>query len=176
MMTPMGLASDLGYSHRTSNPVFRLTRVFAGTAPGAWVFSRLLRHLDDLVGRISGGRRSAPELLAGLAVLDVTTTGRKSGQRRTSHLIATPYDDTLALLGTNFGQESTPAWALNLEAEPRATVTYRNAERDVVARPATPEETDRIFALAGQFYPGYLHYRSRVGSTRRIRAFVLEPA
>ena len=62
-------------------------------------------------------------MLAGLAVLDVTTTGRKSGQRRTSH-----------------------------------------------------QETDEIFALASRFYPGYLNYRQRVGGSRRIRAFVLEPA
>jgi deazaflavin-dependent oxidoreductase (nitroreductase family) len=48
----------------------------------------------------------------------VTTTGRRSGLRRTTHLIAVPYGDTLALLGTNFGQPATPAWALNLEADP----------------------------------------------------------
>ena len=172
----MGLASDLGYSHHTSNPLFRLVRSFAGTAVGGKIFSRTLRHLDTLVARVSKGRQSAPGLLAGLAVLDVTTTGRKSGQRRTSHLIAAPYEDDLALLGTNFGQASTPAWALNLEADPHATVTYRGQTRTVTARPATPEEADQIFELAGAFYPGYLHYRERVGESRRIRAFVLEPA
>ena len=169
----MGLADDLDYSHSTANPVQGLVRWFAGTRVGGAVFSRSLRHLDDLVGRLSKGQRSAPGLLAGLSVLDVTTTGRTSGLRRTSHLIATPYDDSLALLGTNFGQESTPAWVFNLEADPRATVTYRSVEREVVARAATPEETEEIFALAGEFYPGYINYRARVGAERRIRAFVL---
>lgn len=172
----MGLATDLGYAHSSANPVHRFARWGAGTRPGGWVFSRLLRHLDDLVGRLSRGRHSAPGLLAGLAVLDVTTTGRRSGQRRVSHLIATPYDGTLALLGTNFGQPATPAWVLNLEADPRAVVTHRNISREVVARPATPEEAEQVFALAGRFYPGYLNYRERVGDSRRIRAFVLEPA
>ena len=171
----MGLASELGYSHRTNNPIYRGFRVFAGTTVGGWVFSRMLRHLDDLVGRLTRGRRSAPELLAGLVVVDVTTTGRKSQQPRTSHLIATPYNDTLALLGTNFGQESTPAWVFNLEADPHATVTFRNVRREVVARPADQAEVEEIFELAGQFYPGYLKYRERVGDSRRIRAFVLEP-
>lgn len=170
-----GLAADLGYSHVSANPFHRLVRAGAGTRVGGWIFSRSLRHLDDLVGRLSKGRHSAPGLLAGLAVLDVTTTGRKSGQRRTSHLIATPYDGTLALLGTNFGQPSTPAWALNLEADPRATVTYRNVSREVIARPATPTEAEDIFAMAGRFYPGYLDYRRRIGESRRVRAFVLEP-
>ena len=172
----MGLADDLGYSHRTSNPLFRLNRAFAGTTVGAWLFSKSLRHLDNLVARLSGGRQTAAGLLAGLAVLDVTTTGRKSGQRRTSHLIATPYGDGLGLLGTNFGQPSTPAWALNLEADPHATVSYRHQERAVVARRATPQEADEIFRIAGTFYGGYLKYRSRVAESRDIRVFVLEAA
>ena len=172
----MGLATDLGYSHHTSNPLYRATRAFAGTAIGGKVFSRTLRHLDTFVARASKGQRSAPGILAGLAVLDVTTTGRKSGQPRTSHLIAAPYDGDLALLGTNFGQTNTPAWALNLEAHPRATVSYRGQVRDVVARPATPEESDRIFDLAGSFYPGYQRYRERIGDSRRIRVFVLTEA
>ncbi|PKH42697.1 deazaflavin-dependent oxidoreductase, nitroreductase family [Nocardioides alpinus] len=169
----MGLASDLDYSHSSANPLHRFVRWAAGTRPGGWVFAHSLRHLDDVVVRLSRGRHSAPSLLAGLAVLEVTTTGRRSGQRRSSHLIATPYDDTLALLGTNFGQASTPAWVLNLEADPHATVTYRGTTREVTARAATPAETEEVFALAGQFYPGYLSYRQRVGGTRRIRAFVL---
>ena len=171
----MGLAADLDYDHSTGNPVHRLGRWVGGTRAGGWVFSRSLRHLDDLVGRLSDGRHSAPGLLTGLAVLDLTTTGRRSGQRRTSHLIATPYDGTVALLGTNFGQEGTPAWALNLEADPRATVSYRGTAREVVARPATAAEADEIFDLAARFYVGYRHYRHRIGDRRRIRVFVLDP-
>ena len=170
------LAADLGYSHATGNPLHRAVRWGAGTRAGGWVFYHVLRHLDDAVGRLTKGRRSAPGLLAGLEVLDVTTTGRRSGQRRTSHLIATPYDGALALLGTNFGQAATPAWALNLEADPRATLTYRGVTREVVARAATPAEADEVFALAARFYPGYAHYRQRVGERRRIRVFVLQPA
>jgi deazaflavin-dependent oxidoreductase (nitroreductase family) len=171
----MGLATDLGYDHDTGNPLHRLTRSFAGTKAGGWVFSRTLRHLDDLVGRLSRGRQSAPELLAGLAVLDVTTTGRKSGKRRTSHLIAAPLEGNLALLGTNFGQTSTPGWVVNLEADPHATVRYRGVSRAVVARPASAQEVEEVFRIAGSFYPGYVKYRGRIGDSRRVRVFVLEP-
>jgi deazaflavin-dependent oxidoreductase (nitroreductase family) len=172
----MGLQADLGYDHRTANPFQRAVRWWAGTPSGGWLFSRTLRHLDDLVVRLSKGRHSAPGLVIGLAVLDLTTTGRKSGQPRTSHLIATPHDGTLALLGTNFGQERTPAWVLNLEADPRATVSYRGTSREVVARPATETEAEEIFTEAAGIYPGYRRYRERVGGQRRIRVFVLEPA
>jgi deazaflavin-dependent oxidoreductase (nitroreductase family) len=170
------LAAELGYAHSSGNPLHRLVRWGAGTRAGGWVFSRTLRHLDDAVGRLTGGRHSAPGLLAGLAVLDVTTTGRRSGRSRTSHLIATPYAGGLALLGTNFGQAATPAWVHNLEADPRASVTYRGTTRDVVARAATATEAAEVFELAGRFYPGYAHYRRRVGESRRIRVLVLERA
>jgi deazaflavin-dependent oxidoreductase (nitroreductase family) len=168
------LAADLGYTHASGNPLHRVVRWGAGTRAGGWVFSHVLRRLDDVVGRLTGGRHSAPGLLAGLEVLDVTTTGRRSGQRRTSHLIATPYAGGLALLGTNFGQATTPAWALNLEADPHATLTYRGSSREVVARAATTAEADEVFRLAARFYPGYARYRQRVGQSRRIRVFVLD--
>jgi deazaflavin-dependent oxidoreductase (nitroreductase family) len=176
MAARSSLAADLGYAHSSANPLHRLVRWGAGTRAGGWVFSRTLRHLDDAVGRLTRGRHSAPGLLAGLAVLDVTTTGRRSGRRRTSHLIATPYGDGLALLGTNFGQAATPAWVHNLEADPRATVTYRGTSREVVARAASASEAAEVFELAARSYPGYAHYRRRVGESRRIRVFVLERA
>ena len=123
--------------------------------------------------RISRGRTSAPALLAGLPVLEVTTTGRRSGQRRTSHLIAIPVGDCLALLGTNFGQARTPAWVLNLEPDPRATVSYRARSLEVVARAAAADEADEVMRRADGLYPGYRRYRERI-TGRRVRIFVLD--
>lgn len=172
----MGLAEDLGYTHATPNRMQRLLRWSAGTRAGARLLSPTLRRADAAIGRLTGGRRSAPGLFTGIAVLTVTTTGRRSGAPRTSHLIATPHRDTLALIGTNFGQPSTPAWVLNLEADPRAVVTHRGCTREVVARPATDEEADEVFACAASFYAGYDRYRQRIGARRRVRVFVLDPA
>ena len=171
----MTIAAELGYAFKPANPFQRLMQAMVSSRPGAWLFSKLLPTLDTAVGRLTGGRHSVPGLLAGLPVIDVTTTGRKSGLRRTTHLISIPVGDTLALLGTNFGQASTPAWVYNLEADPRATVTYRNRSLDVVARPATPSEFDEVMANSAGIYGGYRKYRQRV-TGRRIRIFVLEPA
>ena len=104
-----------------------------------------------------------------------TTTGRKSGLRRTSHLIAVPYADTLALLGTNFGQSGTPAWVLNLEADPRATLTHHGATLEAIARPATDAEQAEVLAGSAAVYGGYLKYQDRI-THRRLRIFVLEHA
>jgi deazaflavin-dependent oxidoreductase (nitroreductase family) len=168
----MGLADDLGYGLRRPNAFQRTVQRAASTRPGAWTFSKVLRHLDDAVGRLSKGRTSAPEVLAALPVLDVTTTGRKSGLRRTSHLIAVPIDGTLALLGTNFGQPSTPAWVLNLEADPHATVTFKQRTVEAIARPASEDEQARVLAGSAQVYGGYLKYQRRI-TGRRLRIFLL---
>jgi deazaflavin-dependent oxidoreductase (nitroreductase family) len=127
------------------------------------------------VQRATHHRHTVPSLLAGLPVVDLTTTGRKSGLPRTTHLIAIPYDGTLALLGTNFGQPSTPAWVLNLEARPAATLSYRDVTVAVVARPASPEEQHEVLAHSQHFYVGYRTYQSRI-TGRRLRVFLLDRA
>ncbi|MEO7269214.1 MAG: nitroreductase family deazaflavin-dependent oxidoreductase [Knoellia sp.] len=170
----MGLAQELDYHHARANVAQQGVRRFAGSRAGAWMFSHTLRHLDAGIARLTHGQHSAPSLLSGLAVLSLTTTGRRSGVPRASHLIATPHGEDLALIGTNFGQGSTPAWVLNLEAHPQATLKYRGRSADVLARPATAEEADDIFRTASTFYPGYGSYRSRIAGLRRVRVFVLQ--
>ena len=148
---------------------------FASTRPGAWTFSKVLRHLDDAVGRLSRGRTSAPEVLAGLPVLDVATTGRKSGLRRTTHLIAVPSTTPSPCSAPTSGSPSTPAWVLNLEADPHASVTYQHRTVEAVARPATEAEHARVLAGSAQVYGGYLKYQQRI-TGRRLRIFLLHPA
>jgi deazaflavin-dependent oxidoreductase (nitroreductase family) len=168
----MGVRAALGYEFRRPNPFQRANQILASTRGGAWFFSKTVQALDGAVTRLSRGRTTATEVLAGLPVLRVTTTGRRSGQPRTAPLIAVPIDDDLALLGTNFGGPSTPAWVHNLEADPHARVAYRDRELAVVARPATDDEVERVFANGRGVYGGYEKYRERV-TDRRIRVFVL---
>lgn len=171
----MGIADELGYRFRAPNPIQRLMQLAGSTAAGAKLFKLLLPRLDTLLARLTRGRHSAPGVLAALPVLDIVTTGRKSGQPRRTHLIAVPHGDTLALLGTNFGQKATPAWVLNLEADPSLTVTYRGTTVAAVARPATAAEQTAILARSESVYPGYRAYQKRI-SGRTLRIFVLDPA
>jgi deazaflavin-dependent oxidoreductase (nitroreductase family) len=171
----MGLATELSYVYRRPNAFHRAMQAFASTRFGAWFFSKTLAPVDRLLSRLSSGRLSVPAMLARLPVLVLTSTGRKTGQLRQTHLIAVPFEDTLALLGTNFGQHSTPTWVLNLEADPSATVTHGGITRGVVARAATATERARILAESASFYGGYAKYQQRI-TGRKLRIFVLEPA
>lgn len=171
----MGVAADLGYTHRSANAFQRLMQRFGSTTFGAWFFSKTLKVMDRACYKLTKGRTTVPQLLAGLPVLFVTTTGRKSGQSRTSPLIAVPIGDSLALIGTNFGQAPTPGWVFNLEADPAALVRYRDVEIEVEVRPASDDERAAVWKTASTVYPGYDKYQERI-TGRDIRIFVLEPS
>ncbi len=173
-MTGTGLAHELSYAFPAPNRAQRVMQKVASSRPGAWALSRVLPSLDRGVRRVSHGRTSVPALVTGLPVLVLTTTGRRSGRRRETQLIAVPLDDTLALLGTNFGQPRTPAWVHNLEADPRVTLTYRGVTRPALARPATEDERTRVMAASRSVYAGYAAYQQRI-TGRTVRIFVLDP-
>lgn len=168
----MGLMSELGYEHGDTNAVRRAVQRIVASRPGAWLFSKFLHVVDKPMFRVSGGRYTLPSLLAGLPVVMVTTTGRRSGEPRTMPLLAIPCGDDLAIIGSNFGQVSTPGWVYNLEAFPHATIEYRGSSVDVAARRADDAEVDATFAMATTIYPGYAEYRRRADH-REIRVFVL---
>lgn len=171
----MSLAADLSYVYPRPNFLQRSIQAVGASRPGAWFFSKTLAPMDRGLTKIVHGKTSVPQLLAGLPVLVLTTTGRKSGQRRDAYLIAVPVENTLALLGTNYGQQTTPAWVYNLEANPHATVSYRGVSREVVARPATDAERAQVLANSTSIYGGYVKYEQRI-TGRRLRIFILQPA
>lgn len=170
----MQLQDRLALEYRRPNPLQRAAQWFGSTPVGAWIFQRTLHHVDRVLFRLSDGRLTLPALLAGLPVVLVTVTGRRSGLERTTPLLAIPVDGSIALIGSNFGQAPTPAWVHNLEADPHARIAYRDRAVDVTARPATDAEADLAFARAATVYRGYSRYRERAAH-RTIRVFLLTP-
>ena len=172
----VGLATDLSFRHRPPNPVQRALQKVASTERGARLASRFLPATDKAVHRLTGGKVSIPSIFSALPVMMVTTTGRRSGLPRTSPLAVIPVgEDDLALLGTNFGGANTPAWALNLEADPRCEVEHRGRRRPAVARPATEDEREAVWREGARIYGGYESYQERI-TDRDVRIFVLETA
>jgi deazaflavin-dependent oxidoreductase (nitroreductase family) len=104
----------------------------------------------------------------------ITTTGRRSGQPRSNPLLYVPDGDGYVVTGSNWGKKEQPAWALNLLAEPAATVTVRGARIPVRARAVEGAERDRLWGLLVAQWPAYQTYVRRAGG-RNIRVFRLEP-
>lgn len=144
----------------------------SSSRPGAWLFARSLHHIDTLVLRLSRGQFTLAGASAGIPVLTLTTTGARTGQRRTTPLLGVPFGDDIAVIGTRFGQAGTPGWYYNLRADPRAELTYRDTTASAAAREAGDEEWQAIWARARQIYAGYDAYARRI-TDRKIHIMVL---
>lgn len=162
----------LGYRYREPNVAQRAMQQVAASRPGAWLFQRTLYPIDKLLFRTTDGRVTVPGIVAGLPVIMVTTTGARSGEPRTMPLVGIPMDGNMAIIGSNFGQQNTPGWVYNLEADPTATIGYRDQTVEVTARRADEDEADEAFSRAAEVYPGYGKYRDRA-EHRDIRVFIL---
>lgn len=118
-------------------------------------------------GRIGGNLNKAPILL-------LTTTGRKSGEPRTAPVLYLRRGEDLVVIGSNAGNARTPAWSLNLRANPEARVEVGRDKHAVRARVAEGEERAELWKAMNVAYSGFDHYEAL--TDRDIRVFVLEPA
>jgi deazaflavin-dependent oxidoreductase (nitroreductase family) len=76
----------------------------------------------------------------------LTTTGRRTGRQRS--VIVGYFEDgpNLVTLAMNGWADGEPAWWLNLQAHPDATVDLAKGSRRVRARAAQGEERSRLWA------------------------------
>ena len=103
--------------YREANPIQRVTRWSAATAPISWFSARVLHHLDRLIYRLTRGRHTLSSRVSGLPVVMLTTTGAKTGQQRTSPVLGVPDGEDLVVIASNWGQRHHPAWYHNLRAQ-----------------------------------------------------------
>ena len=109
----------------------------------------------------------------GAPVLLLTTTGRKSGKKRTIPLLYLEDGVNLVVVASNGGAPRHPAWWSNLCANPEATVEIGHRELRVRAREASPEEKERLWPRLVAMYGPYQSYRRR--TDREIPIVILRP-
>jgi deazaflavin-dependent oxidoreductase (nitroreductase family) len=162
-------------AYAEANPAHRAIRWFAATGPGDWLFANVLRRLDGPVYRLTSGRHTAASLLSGLPVVQLATTGARTGRPRTVPVLGVPTPDGLAVFTSNFGRKQQPGWYHNLRKHPAATVTVRGATTPVHAVEAGGEARAEAWRRGVAIFPGWDAYQSRAGG-RDIAVFVLVPA
>jgi deazaflavin-dependent oxidoreductase (nitroreductase family) len=133
---------------------------------------RALSRAHLIVHRLSRGRLLGR--LAGMPVLLLTTTGRRSGKARTTPLTFFREGADLVVIASNGGADRPPDWSLNLEATPRAVVQIGSDQLTVTARRATAEERQRLWVGITATYPGYAKYQEK--TARQIPVVILTPA
>jgi deazaflavin-dependent oxidoreductase (nitroreductase family) len=115
----------------------------------AWVAHRaLLRVTADRVGL------AKPTENGRFGMLRLHTTGRRSGRDRAVVLGYIQDGDRLVTLAMNGWDPAEPAWWLNLQATPEASVDLVGGSRPVTAYRATGGERDRLWAALHD-YAGY---------------------
>lgn len=132
---------------------------------------RLVGKLNAPVYRLSRGRVGGK--VGRAPVLLLTTTGRKSGQPRTAPVLYLADDERFVVINTNAGNAKTPAWSLNLRANPDAEVEVGRRRIKVRARLAEGEERAELWRRHSEQYSGWDYYESKLD--REVGVFVLEP-
>jgi len=117
--------------------------------------------------KLSGGR--AGWNVSNMPVLELTTTGRKSGQQR-SVMLTSPYQDgdSMVVVASRGGDDQSPAWFLNLRDNPDVEVALRGKpSQRMHAHIATPDER-------AADHKNYAQYQTK--TEREIPLVLLQPA
>lgn len=110
--------------------------------------------------------------LLGMPALMLTTTGRKSGQKRRSMLTAPVHDDEQIVIVASWGGDDRhPKWYLNLRENPDVEVVFDGKKQQMRARTATADEKAELWPKVVAKYKGYGQYQTR--TSREIPLVIL---
>jgi len=108
--------------------------------------------------RASGGTPGRPLLL-------LTTSGRRTGEPRTTPMMYVEDGDRLLVIASNAGATREPDWCRNLRANPAVTVEITGETYPATAVVITGEERDRLFARICEGYPFFRDHQAKAGRT-----------
>jgi deazaflavin-dependent oxidoreductase (nitroreductase family) len=109
----------------------------------------------------------------GAPILLLTTTGRRSGELRTTPLIFGRDGDDYLVVASMGGMPRHPWWYMNLESHPEAEIQVKADAIPVEAHTAGADEKPRLWQIMREIWPNYDEYQSR--TDREIPVVVLTP-
>lgn len=108
----------------------------------------------------------------GTQTLLLTTTGRKSGEPRTTPLIYGRAGDAYVIVASKGGSDEPPGWYLNLAADPEVEVQVLGDRFKARARTAGADEKPALWEKMVAEWPSYDEYQA--GTEREIPVVVLD--
>jgi deazaflavin-dependent oxidoreductase (nitroreductase family) len=118
-------------------------------------------------GQVTGMFEGAPLVL-------ITTTGAKTGNRRTTPVVFTTDGDNVVIIASKGGAPTSPDWYHNLVANPDVTVELPSETFEGRARVAKGDERERLWRAQADRMPNFDEYQK--ATTRQIPVVVLERA
>lgn len=125
---------------------------------------------DKVLQAATRGRVTVLDI-AGLPNMMLTTTGRRSGLRRSNPLLCVPDGDRILIAGSYFGGPREPLWVKNIEATPEVTVRFRGRTEHLVSRRLEGTERAAAWATMTGVWPNFTRYEQR--TSREIKVFEL---
>ncbi len=116
-------------------------------------------------GKVGGMWKGKPLLL-------LTTTGARSGHRRTNPVMYLSDGDRLLVFASKAGAPTHPDWYHNLLAHPQVTVEVGTETYEATATVLTGEEQDPLYARQAELFPQFAEYQQK--TTRKIPVIALE--
>lgn len=104
-------------------------------------------RIHDAIYKATDGR--VGHRMLGVPTLLLTTTGRRSGQRRTNSLMYARDGDDYLLTASNGGSDMPPAWLHNLKANPAVEIQVGRQRQSGTARVIESSDPDyaRVWAI-----------------------------
>jgi deazaflavin-dependent oxidoreductase (nitroreductase family) len=132
--------------------------------PPGWQQEHARRYIE------SGGKDG--HIWEGVPTLLLTTTGRRSGQPRTTPLIYGRDGDRYLVVASRGGAPQHPAWYENLAARPDVVVQVMGDRFAARARTASRAEKPARWKIMTAIWPAYEEYQAR--TTREIPLVIIE--
>jgi deazaflavin-dependent oxidoreductase (nitroreductase family) len=134
---------------------------------------KLMNTTHRILIAVTGGR--AGRSFSGMPVLELTTTGRKSGKLR-STMLTSPYQegDRTYIVASRGGDDHNPAWFVNLQANPEVAVSIEGRPTQKMrAEVADADERARVWPLIASKHTNYAGYQRK--TQREIPVVILSP-
>lgn len=114
--------------------------------------------------------------IGGMPAVVLTTTGRKTGEKRQSMLTAPIVDgDRIVLIASYGGGPKHPQWYLNLTADPNVQIAVSGGPtKNYIARTADATERAQLWPQVTAAYKGYAGYQEK--TDREIPVVLFDPA
>ena len=134
---------------------------------------KIMNGFHKTVLKISFGKLGGN--LLGMPAFELITTGRKSGERRSTMLTAPWQDgDTYAVVASKGGNDEHPAWFLNLRDNPEVEIRFPGKDaQPMTARVADAQERARLWPIITEDHDNYAGYQKN--TDREIPVVLLEP-
>ncbi len=141
--------------------------------PPRW-FVRLAWYVHRGIYRVTRGRLGLWRARADRwGTMRLTTIGRRTRQERSVILGYLDDGPNLVTMAMNGWADGEPAWWLNLQAHPDATVSLADGSRSVTARAASGDERTRLWAKWRELEPALDAYAALRSSETAV--VILEP-